>query len=121
MAEGKIKAKMFNTKPELKVLASYVSRGYKEGVDIIKQYYVIKGVGLVDFFLPKENTLVFVGGDYWHCNPEKYKPCYYHQNLHKFAYDVQQRDKSITEKCKTFGYKIIRLWETEIYNLKQEE
>lgn len=109
--------KFKDTSPELIVLNDYISKGYKEGVDIIKQKY-IKNVGKVDFYLHKENTLIFVDGDYWHCNPEKYKPCYYNSRVCKFAFDIWQRDNTITSICKELGYKVIRMWERDINFIK---
>lgn len=107
---------MSNTKPELIIFNYYISKGYIEGETIIKQYY-IKGVGSADFYLPKENTLIFVDGDWWHCNPShpKFgKPCYYHPKVHKFSKQIWDKDKKITEKCIALGFNVIRIWEKDV-------
>lgn len=113
IADGTIKAKMFNTKPELLRLAQQIKNGFIEGKTIIKQYHC-KGVGIVDFYYPETNTLEFIDGDYWHCNPAKYKADYYHKNIKLTAQQIWDRDRRITEKAISLGYKVNRIWERDI-------
>jgi len=68
----------------------------KEMYFTIKQHY-IKEVGFVDFYLPELNLVVEVDGDYWH-NLERQK----------------KRDEYRNNKLKELGYKVIRIWGSEI-------
>lgn len=123
IADGTVKPKMFNTKPELMRLAQQIKNGFVEGKTIIKQKF-IKGIGMVDFYYPETNTLEFIDGDFWHCNPnvDKYKcPAYFQPMLKMFAYEVRKRDKQITEKAISLGYTVIRIWERDVYKINLED
>lgn len=67
----------------------------------------------VDNFLPKQNLVIEVMGDFWHCNPTKYSS--------GNSYDIHKkripRDKAKSTYFKNrYGIKILYLWETDIYN-----
>lgn len=116
IADGTVKTKMFNNKPEMAIFNYYLSKGYVDGVDIIRQCH-IKGLGRgpADFYLVKENTIVFHDGVYHHCDPLKYKPCFYNALTKRFAFETWCRDKQITEKLVSMGYKVIRVPERDVY------
>jgi len=70
---------------------------------------IIEGF-LVDVFVPKYNLIIEWDGDYWHYNPLKF-------NLP----DSRQRkkigyDKLFNSRLSQLGYKILRFWESEVYN-----
>jgi len=114
--DGTIKITTIDTIPELTVLKFLQTKGYIVGDTIIKQHFV-KGVGFADFYLPKENTLIFVDGDYWHANPnmELYKrPCYYNERQSRFAFQIRERDRQITLCAQSMGYNVVRVWENDI-------
>lgn len=115
IADGTIKPKWAMNKPETHIYNYYLSKGYVVGIDIIKQYH-IKGIrGLLDFYLPKENTIVLHDGTYYHCDPLKYKPCFYNTSTGRFAFETWNRDKEITTKLISMGYKVIRIPERDVY------
>jgi very-short-patch-repair endonuclease len=60
--------------------------------------YVLNNKFVVDAYLPDNNTIVQVDGDYWH-------------NLAR----VQKKDKSFNAYAKVCGIRVVRLWEHEIY------
>ena len=70
----------------------------------------------VDIFIPEINTIVEIYGDYWHCNPEKYKENYYHKQLHMTAGEKWNYDSIRQERLKKAGYNIRIIWENLIRN-----
>ena len=63
-----------------------------------------------DIFIPSKNLIVECYGDYWHCNPIKYKGDFFHKNCNKFASDIwgldQNREKEIRK-----NYNLNVIWE----------
>ena len=64
-----------------------------------------------DLFL--ENKIIEFNGDYWHCNPKKYKPNYYNKRTNCLAKDLWKRDEIKNEYAKQNGYSILVVWEDE--------
>ena len=54
-------------------------------------------LGVADFYLPEENIIIECDGDYWHNLP-----------------NYKKRDKKQTEWLEENGYKVVRLWESDI-------
>lgn len=52
-------------------------------------------------------------GDYWHCNPKKYKPDYYHSQMRMTSQEVWDKDKVKQNVIETQGYKYHVVWETD--------
>ena len=113
IADGTVKPKFMDTIPELKRLEQQVKNGFIIGKTIIKQKYV-KHVGIVDFYYPETNTIEFIDGDYWHCNPKKFKPCSYISQTNQFAKQIWDRDDKITKIAVKLGYNVHRIWESDI-------
>jgi len=66
----------------------------------------------VDNYLPKQNLVIEVMGDFWHCNPVKYSSCSSYE-IHKKRIP---KDKAKSTYFKNqYGIKILYLWETDIY------
>jgi very-short-patch-repair endonuclease len=85
----------------------------KLGVKIKIQHVIDKYS--VDF-LVNDKYIIECYGDYWHCNPNKYKPSYFNKGKKKTAKEIWERD---SERKKTFaelGYQFIYLWESDIKN-----
>jgi G:T-mismatch repair DNA endonuclease (very short patch repair protein) len=85
--------------------------------------FLIKGK-IFDFKISNTNILIEVNGDYWHCNPKKYKV----DESVKFpggvkrVIDIWKKDENKKSKAEKEGYKVIYIWEDEIkkgdlYNL----
>jgi G:T-mismatch repair DNA endonuclease (very short patch repair protein) len=72
-----------------------------------------------DFFI-KQPIIIECDGDYWHCNPNKYKKDYIRFKTDKkfrTAQEVWDRDKLRTQELENKGYKVLRIWESDINNL----
>lgn len=110
----KWKERLFNTKPELKM---------KEILNELQIPYdfqkLIPKIGVVDFYLPNSNTLLFVDGCFWHscpkCFPEDSKM---YENLHvdikEAVFRKRERDVFVSKRCNDLNLPVIRLWEHEI-------
>jgi len=69
-------------------------------IDIeFQEQIVIENKFLVDVFIPSKKIVIQWDGDYWHNKPE-----------------VRIRDKSQNNYLKKCGYKVLRFWESEVYN-----
>ena len=83
----------FDTKPELEMEKGLLTKGY-----MIQKQYFINEVGLVDFYLPEENIVIEVDGEYWHG-----------------LLDQKERDKVRNKKLKRLGFKLFRFLDTDVY------
>lgn len=59
----------------------------------------ISNISVVDFYLPKQNLIIFCDGDYWHRLPGQ-----------------ELRDIKQTEALQALGYKVLRFWGKDILN-----
>ena len=64
-----------------------------------------------DIFIPSQNKIVECFGDYWHCNPKKYAPDYYHNYVHMNASEIWHRDAERVKSFQEAGYTVEILWE----------
>jgi very-short-patch-repair endonuclease len=83
-----------------------------------KQKYV--GRHVVDFVNHKNETVIEVYGDYWHCNPKgkhlNWLPENYNPRIKMLAKDKWLKDKQRIQEIENKGYKVIVFWETDIKN-----
>jgi G:T-mismatch repair DNA endonuclease (very short patch repair protein) len=81
------------------------------------------GIGSLkyDIFLTDFNTLIEYNGDYWHCNPNKYKSDYYNKKKSMFAWELWNQDKKKKELAEKNGYKLFTIWESDYKFNKQIE
>lgn len=70
----------------------------------------------VDFYFPYFKTIIFIDGDYWHCNPKKYKEDFYHKQIKMTAKQICDKDKDITKVLESQGYKVLRFWGVDLKN-----
>jgi len=111
-ADGKLKMPFKKrTNIELLMYKGLIKNNYK----VIQQYH-IKSIGVVDFYLPKFNTVIECDGDYWHCNPKIFKANHYHRGLKIVVKKEWKKDKDRIKKLKTLGYKVLRFWGSDISN-----
>ena len=69
-------------------------------------------MGQPDIFI-EPNVCIFVDGDFWHANPDKYEPD--NQIFGKYtAKDIWAKDLRINHKLNLKGYQVIRIWESDI-------
>lgn len=88
--------KWFDTYPEKIIEEALLQSKFM----VLKQFYIL-GVGLVDFYLPEENIVVEVDGDYWH---GKQRP------------EQQRIDEMRNLMLIEMGYRVLRFWENDVYN-----
>lgn len=67
-------------------------------------------------FLIDDKYIVECYGDFWHCNPQKYKPDYFNRGKKKTAKEIWERDLERKQLFEELGYKFIHLWECDIRN-----
>jgi G:T-mismatch repair DNA endonuclease (very short patch repair protein) len=66
-----------------------------------------------DIYIPEKNLIVEFFGDYWHCNPKKYQPTYWHKAIHLTAADIWTRDMNRTTQLKKLGFDVKVIWESD--------
>jgi len=78
----------------------------KHGIDYRPQVY-IDGIGTrVDALVG--DIAIYVDGDYWHGNPDKYN------ELSGNQAEVRQRDRRFNEQLRLAGYTVLRFWEADL-------
>lgn len=103
--------KLENTKPE-KIVREELE---KRKIEYIEQHEMYDRF-LVDFYLPEDDIVLEVYGDYWHSNPSiyGYGDCFKTPNSHQEKQIKKDRArKGYIEKC---GHKFIVFWEKDIYS-----
>jgi len=60
-----------------------------------------------DFKIKNKPIIIEVDGDYWHGNPKK-------KHYYKYVNEIKDNDKLKEDIAKKKGYKVIRLWESDI-------
>lgn len=65
-------------------------------------------------FLVNDKYIIECYGDFWHCNPHKYKPDYFNKGKRKTAREIWDRDLERRKKFEEMGYRFINLWECDI-------
>lgn len=85
-----------------------IKNKYKES----KYSFVVKPY-ICDIFVPDLNLIIEYNGDYWHCNPNKYKPDYYHKIKKKTAKEIWDYDDNKIDLIKTKGYYLEIIWESD--------
>lgn len=89
----------------------------KQGLDVIAQFRITGLPYIFDFLFPEYKILLEYQGNYWHCNPNKYKA----DELIKMAgirekilvNHIWDRDELKRRSAEKQGYKVIYLWESD--------
>jgi G:T-mismatch repair DNA endonuclease (very short patch repair protein) len=89
------------------------------GIEYDKHFYLnfIRDAYQCDFIIPMTKTIIECDGDYWHGNPIKFSG----DKLKEFQIQQREEDERRTKQLTDHGYKVIRLWETDIKNLQVEQ
>ena len=66
--------------------------------------------------MTKNNKIIEVYGDYWHGNPIKYKATDINKHLKMTVEKIWEKNKNRIDHIESFGYKVLILWEYDIYN-----
>lgn len=66
-------------------------------------------------------VIININGDYWHCNPSKYKANdkIKHNGIEKLAKDIWKRDMIRDKILASKGYEIITIWESDFRKNKE--
>jgi very-short-patch-repair endonuclease len=78
------------------------------GIETLPQKIV--GGKIYDFYIPSINTLIEIDGDYWHGNPEVF------EEQNGMQRRAAKNDEYKNVLAKGLGYKIERIWESELKN-----
>lgn len=105
--------------PQCQSNGKTISKGQRKLYEMIKQEtptaeleYWLDTVQLsVDIFIPEQNKIIEYFGDYWHCNPNKYKTDYYHKHIHKTAEEIWKLDQLRIQHLERNGYTVEIVWE----------
>ena len=103
---GKIKS-VIVSKKEKEIVKELKELGYKT----ISSYRVDSKI--CDIYIPSLNLIIEYFGDYWHCNPKKYEPDYYHQIKKKTAKELWEYDKNKIDLAVEKGYNLEVVWESD--------
>ena len=89
------------------------------GIEFFTHQYMkqIKHAYQCDVLIPAMNLVIECDGDFIHCNPIKYSSNfvrYPNSKNNQPAHVIWERDKIRTKELIEKGYKVLRLWESEI-------
>lgn len=73
-----------------------------------------------DFTIKSTKKMIEFNGDFWHCNPSKFKPDYYHKVKKMTAEQLWKFDKHKIDLAKSYGYDVLIIWEDEWLKNPQE-
>jgi len=82
------------------------------GIDFQQQFSISRFY--CDFFLPEHNLIVEIDGDYWHANPDRYKPDDVIGPKKMLASEIWERDAQRDKSIKASGYQVLRYWTSEL-------
>jgi DNA-binding transcriptional MerR regulator len=133
--QEKWKRKVFNKNTHI---SKGISKLSEEIISKILFYNVNKDVLLYDknekFIYDKDKHCVYkydltnktnkriieVNGIFWHCKEGIYKEDYFHKIKNKTAKEIREMDAIKYDLAKTFGYKILIIWEDDYKNNPEE-
>lgn len=59
------------------------------------------------------NKIIEYHGDWWHCNPNLFKPDYFHPRIHLTSEAIWARDKNKEDYAVNQNYELLVIWETD--------
>jgi G:T-mismatch repair DNA endonuclease (very short patch repair protein) len=77
----------------------------------LMEYPIENTTFTVDMYNPNTNEVIECYGDYWHCNPKKYKEYYYNKRVKKTAKEIWASDEERINAIEKLGYKVKIIWE----------
>ncbi len=113
-------------KKMIKVLTSFngVSNLERRVAKIASKYgfqpSIAVGRYLADIMNASKKIIVEVNGDYWHCNPQFWKPNDVHSFKKKTAQDVWDSDHKRKCYLESLGYSVHVIWEQDIIKGKEQ-
>lgn len=80
-------------------------------INVIPSYRI--DTKICDLYIPHLNLIIEYNGDYWHCNPKKYRKDYFNKKKSKYAWELWEYDQDKLDLVKTKGYNIEVIWESD--------
>jgi G:T-mismatch repair DNA endonuclease (very short patch repair protein) len=80
-------------------------------IDVKRTYRINEYV--CDIFIPQLNLIIEYNGDYWHCNPKKYVPEYFHPHKKKTSQQIWDEDNLRIDNIIKYGYNLEVVWESD--------
>jgi G:T-mismatch repair DNA endonuclease (very short patch repair protein) len=77
---------------------------------------------IVDILLDEYKLVIECNGDFWHANPKSYKSTdiFYCWEGKTLAQEIWDRDKSRIKQIRSFGYKVLVIWESDYTHNRQK-
>jgi len=72
-----------------------------------------------DIFVPEENMIIEYNGDFWHCNPKKYRSDWKNPRTGRTTSEQQIIDMCKIDFAKSCGFDVFVVWESELENKKE--
>ncbi|GEM_PF-2993594 len=113
--KSQLTQKHSDTKPERIIKELLIHKN----IEFIPQHLMYDKF-VVDFYLPKENIVIEVFGDYWHGNPLFYGELGTMKPLTEKQIKQKNKDKAREAYLKKCGHAFYILWEHDIYNNLEE-
>jgi len=82
-----------------------------QGFAVIHSYKLERKI--YDIYIPDLNMLIEFNGDYWHCNPKRYKANYFNIKKNMTAKQIWALDESKEQLAKEKGYEFLTIWESD--------
>jgi len=90
-------------------------------IEILKKHGITgwrrnhKLYGKPDFVFPKTRIALFVDGDFWHGHPTRAKIPSNNRKFWKAKIEAnKRRDKLVNKTLKNKGWKVVRIWESDL-------
>jgi G:T-mismatch repair DNA endonuclease (very short patch repair protein) len=104
---GKLKS-VVRSKKEKEIIVEIKKMGY------VVEHSLRVETKICDIFIPSLNLIIEYNGDYWHCNPKKYKSDYFNQKKQKTAKELWDYDKHKIDLIREKGYNLEIVWESDL-------
>ena len=82
------------------------------------QFHIAGISGCFDF--GRDKKVIEFNGDYWHCNPLKFQPDFFHTVKRKTALEIWEADLKKQLSARQSGYDIMVIWEND-WNLDKNK
>lgn len=107
--KGKIKS-VITSKKEQEIIKELSKIGYKS-----EQSFKVD-TKICDVYVPSLNLIIEYFGDYWHCNPKKYKEDYFNHKKSMTAKQIWDYDNKKIDLIRSYGYNLVVVWESDFKN-----
>ena len=84
-----------------------------EGIESQFLHYDSKLEKWFSYDIRYKNKIIEYHGDYWHCNPIKYKENYYHSQQRKTAREIWDKDCIKKQSLINHNYELLVVWESD--------